>query len=33
MQGRLAMKAKTEAAIKAAYENFNPSLEEKCLLL
>src|SRR5690606_23589573 len=27
MQGRLAMKAKTEAAIKAAYENFNPALE------
>jgi hypothetical protein len=24
MQGRLAMKAKTEAAIKAAYENFIP---------
>ncbi|MBP1166403.1 hypothetical protein JOE44_003287 [Chryseobacterium sp. PvR013] len=31
MQGRLAMKAKTEAAIKAAYENFNPSLEGEML--
>lgn len=27
MQGRLAMKPKVEAAIKSAYENFNPSLE------
>ncbi len=31
MQGRLAMKAKTEAAIKAAYENFNPALEGEML--
>lgn len=31
MQGRLAMKPKVDAAIKAAYENFNPQLEGEML--
>lgn len=31
MQGRLAMKAKTETAIKEAYENFSPALEGEML--
>lgn len=31
MQGRLAMKPKVDASIKAAYENFNPQLEGEML--